>query len=153
MVIDPRACSNSNRMSGIFAVKRAHVGPISATFDVLHPEGVMWFLTNAIPCKVKSESFSYIYIEDTTARTVSTDFAKRHSHRLSRLLLTCMHPNPRRLRFAGEVAQPQRGVHDEQGSRTESGEDGLFFLFSSQRNHQHQQVTKNRQAEQNADAE
>jgi 23S rRNA (guanine2445-N2)-methyltransferase / 23S rRNA (guanine2069-N7)-methyltransferase len=74
--VDPPTFSTSKAMEGTFDVQRDHVSLVRAVASRLAPRGVLVFSTNFRRFRLDEGAFPEFSVEDITAKTIPSDFAR-----------------------------------------------------------------------------
>lgn len=74
VVMDPPTFSNSKKMKDVLDIQRDHAELINKTINVLKPEGVLYFSTNARKFQFETENILATTIKDITKATTPFDF-------------------------------------------------------------------------------
>jgi 23S rRNA (cytosine1962-C5)-methyltransferase len=102
-VVDPPTFSNSKRMSSHFDILEHHPNLLRRVFELMAPEGVVYFSTNARRFRLDEQSLGQTKIEDISEATIPEDFRDQRIHRCFRL-----RPAPQgRIRYEPKRSTPQ----------------------------------------------
>jgi len=74
--LDPPTFSNSKRMDGTLDIRRDHPGLVDACIEVLAPEGLLVFSTNAQKFKLDEAVSAQYAVRDISPETLPVDFAR-----------------------------------------------------------------------------
>jgi 23S rRNA (cytosine1962-C5)-methyltransferase len=74
VVMDPPTFSNSKKMKDVLDVQRDHVELINKCMQLLKPDGVLYFSTNARKFQLETENIQASIIKDITRATTPFDF-------------------------------------------------------------------------------
>ncbi len=74
--LDPPTFSNSKSMRGTWDVQRDHPELLKGVSELLEPDGVLVFSTNARKFKLDKEALEGLVVEDLSARTIPPDFER-----------------------------------------------------------------------------
>ena len=81
IVLDPPSFSNSKRMGTTFDVQRDHLGLLSATLELLAPDGELFFSNNRQGFRLDPGVVKLARVEEISDRTIPPDFRRRAPHR------------------------------------------------------------------------
>lgn len=74
--LDPPTFSQSKKLTGTFDVQRDHIDLLRRAADLLEPDGVLLFSTNAQKFKLDREALPELLFEDLSQRSIPRDFAR-----------------------------------------------------------------------------
>ncbi|CAG7856995.1 Ribosomal RNA large subunit methyltransferase K/L [biofilm metagenome] len=74
--LDPPTFSNSKRMDDVFDIQKDHLQLINQAITLLNHGGILYFSTNFRRFKLDQAALSSVKIENISAETIPTDFAR-----------------------------------------------------------------------------
>ncbi|MBN2296221.1 MAG: class I SAM-dependent methyltransferase, partial [Pirellulales bacterium] len=85
-VVDPPTFSNSKKTEEFWEVQRDHVVLLNRLFELMSPDGIVYFSTNFRRFKLAEDALKAKSIREITRQTVPDDFRNRRIHRSWRIV-------------------------------------------------------------------